>query len=64
MKPRNILHLLINSSRKEQRILSDKAAAERAAAERAAAKKWALSAREMAIVAHMGEENTQQMEMV
>lgn len=56
--------MLINSSRKEQRILSDKAAAERAAAERAAAKKWALSAREMAIVAHMGEENTQQMEMV
>ena len=40
-------------------LLSDKAAAERAAA-----KKWALSAREMAIVAHMGEENTQQMEMV
>lgn len=45
-------------------LLSDRAAAERAAAERAAAKKWALSAREMAIVAHMGEENTQQMEMV
>ena len=45
-------------------LLSDKAAVERAAAERAAAKKWALSAREMAIVAHMGEENTQQMEMV
>lgn len=45
-------------------LLSDKAAAERAAAERAAAKKWKLSAQELAIVAHMGEENAQQMEMV